>query len=40
MYKLFLKYKSVYPPPFAEQQMINDINNGKIGYLPVEFGLV
>ena len=40
MYKLFLKYKSVYPPPFAEQQMINDINNGEIGYLPVEFGLV
>ena len=40
MYKLFLKYKNVYGPPFAEQHMLNDIANGKIGYLPVEFGLV
>jgi len=40
MYKLFLKYKNVYGPPFAEQHMINDIANGEIGYLPVEFGLV
>ena len=40
MYKLFLKYKNVYNPPFAEQHMINDIANGEIGYLPVEFGLV
>ena len=40
MYNLFLKYKNVYNPPFAEQIMINDIANGKIGYLPVEFGLV
>ena len=40
MYNLYLKYKNVYPPPFAEQQMINDINYGKIAYLPVEFGLV
>ena len=40
MYNLFLKYKNVYGPPFAEQLMINDIAYGKIGYLPVEFGLV
>jgi hypothetical protein len=40
MYKLFLKYKNVYRPPLAEQHMLNDIANGKIGYLPVEFGLV
>ena len=40
MYKLFLKYKNVYSPPFAEQHMINDISYGEIGYLPVEFGLV
>ena len=40
MYDLFLKYKNVYNPPLAEQNMINDIGNGKIGYLPVEFGLV
>ena len=40
MYKLCLKYKNVYNPPFAEQHMINDIANGEIGYLPVEFGLV
>jgi hypothetical protein len=40
MYKLFLKYKNVYRRPFAEQHMLNDIAYGKIGYLPVEFGLV
>ena len=40
MYNLFLKYKNVYGPPFAEQLMINDIANGEIGYLPMEFGLV
>ena len=40
MYKLFLKYKNVYRPPLAEQHMLNDIANGAIGYLPVEFGLV
>ena len=39
MYKLFLKYKNIYNPPFAEQEMLNDIANGEIGYLPVEFGL-
>ena len=40
MYKLFLKYKNIYAPLLAEQHMINDIAYGKIGYLPVEFGLV
>ena len=40
MYNLFLKYKNVYGPPFAEQHMINDIAYGKIGYLPFEYGLV
>ena len=40
MYNLFLKYKNVYGPPFAEQHMLNDIACDKIGYLPVEFGLV
>ena len=40
MYNLFLKYKNVYSPPLAEQNMINDIAFGRIGYLPVEFGLV
>ena len=40
MYNLFLKYKNVYGPPFAEQHMLNDIAYGEIGYLPMEFGLV
>ena len=40
MYNLFLKYKNVYGPPFAEQYLINDIASGEIGYLPIEFGLV
>ena len=30
MYNLFLKYKNVYNPTFAEQIMINDIANGEI----------
>jgi len=40
MYNLFLKYKNVYGPPLAEQHLINDIACDKIGYLPIEFGLV
>ena len=40
MYNLFLKYRNIYTGKFAEQHMINDIAYGKIGYLPIEFGLV
>ena len=40
MYKLFVKYKNVYKSIYAEQLMINDIANGFIEYLPIEFGLV
>jgi len=40
MYQSFLKYKGVYDQKFPEQHMINDIAFGKIGYLPLEFGLV
>ena len=40
MYKLFLKYKKLYAKRWPEQRMINDIANGKVGYLPFEFGLV
>ena len=40
MYNLFLKYKDVYGPPFAEQMMINDIASGEVGYMPLEFGIV
>ena len=40
MYKLFVKYKNVYISIYAEQLMINDIANGFIDYLPIEFGLV
>ena len=40
IYDKYIKYKNVYNPPFAEQDMINDISYGKIGYLPVIFGLV
>lgn len=39
MYNLFLKNKYVYKTIWAEQLMLNDIANGEIGYLPVEFGL-
>ena len=40
MYKKYLKYKNYYKPPLAEQDMINDIAFGKIGYLPIKFGLL
>ena len=40
MYKKYLKYKNYYKPPLAEQDMINDIAFGKIGYLPIKFGLI
>ena len=40
MYNQFLKYRNIYGPPFAEQYLINDLANGEIGYLPIEFGLV
>lgn len=40
MYQKYLKYKNIYKPPLAEQDMINDIAFGKIGYLPIKFGLL
>lgn len=40
IYNLILKNKYVYSSIWAEQLLINDIANGEIGYLPVEFGLV
>ena len=40
MYEKFRKYKNLYNPIFAEQDMISDIAYGQVGYLPIKFGLI
>ena len=40
MYKKYLKYKNVYSNNIiADQELLNDVCNGKIGYLPIKYGL-
>ena len=39
MYDKFLKYKDVYNNKFADQDLLNDIAQDKIGYIPVKFGI-
>ena len=40
MYKKYLKYKNVYSNNIiADQELLNDVCDGKIGYLPIKFGL-
>jgi len=39
MYNQYLKYKSVYHDIMADQNLLNDVAQNKIGYLPVRFGL-
>ena len=39
MYEKFAKYKEVYISGIAEQDLLNDIAIGKIGYLPVKYGV-
>jgi lipopolysaccharide biosynthesis glycosyltransferase len=39
MYEKFLKYKDVYTNIIADQDLLNDVAQNKIGYLPVRFGL-
>ena len=40
MYEKFKKYKSIYNPIFAEQDMLSDLAYGHVGYLPIRFGLI
>jgi lipopolysaccharide biosynthesis glycosyltransferase len=40
MFQKFKKYKHLYKSIFAEQDMLNDLANGKVGYLPIRFGLI
>ncbi len=39
MYAQFLKYKNVYKNMIVDQDLMNDVAQDKIGYLPVRFGL-
>lgn len=39
MYEKYLKYKDVYTSRICDQDLLNDIAFGKIGYLPIKFGL-
>ena len=39
MYEKYLKYKDVYTHNIADQDLLNDIAQKEIGYLPIKFGL-
>ena len=39
MYEKYLKYKDVYKNIIADQDLMNDVAQNQIGYLPVRFGL-
>ena len=39
MYQKYLKYKDVYKHIIADQDLMNDVAQNQIGYLPVRFGL-
>ena len=40
MFKKFTKYRHLYKSIWAEQDMLNDLAKGKVGYLPIRFGLI
>ena len=40
MYNKFKKYRHLYKSVWAEQDMLNDLANGQVGYLPVRFGMI
>ena len=39
IYKEFKKYKNIYKHSYGDQDLLNDIGFGKIGYLPIKFGI-
>ena len=39
IYKKFLKFKNVYSSKVGDQDLLNDIAFGKVGYLPMKFGI-
>ena len=39
IYAKFIKYKNVYQHFYGDQDLLNDIAFGKIGYLPIKFGI-
>ena len=39
MYDKYLKYKNVYTNIICDQDLLNDIAQDQIGYLPIRFGL-
>ena len=39
MYEKYLKYKNVYTQIIADQDLLNDVAQDKIGYLPIKFWL-
>ena len=39
IYEKYLKYKDVYTDEIADQDLLNDIAQKEIGYLPIKFGL-
>jgi hypothetical protein len=39
MYKKYLKYKNVYSHFISDQDLLNDVAQKEIGYLPIKFGI-
>ena len=39
MYDKYLKYKDVYSDSISDQDLINDVAQNEIGYLPIKYGL-
>ena len=40
IYEKFVKYKNIYRSHIADQDLLNDIAYGRIGYYPLKFGLL
>ena len=39
MYEKYLKYKNVYTNSISDQDLLNDVAQKEIGYLPIKYGL-
>ena len=39
IYNKFVKYKHLYKSSIADQDLLNDVAFGRIGYFPIQFGL-
>ena len=40
MYEQFIKHKNAYKSKIADQNLLNDVGYGQIGYMPMKFGII